>query len=415
MIHFQQDVTGGVPRPDEVDRILAHVSANIGTLARRTIRTAVIASTHPPEIIESEMPAIANRSYALILDSLRNGTTPTPESLSFLRDRAAQRAREGVPAPLLMHIWERGFQDVFEEAGRAAGPDGATAVSWIGGTLMRLQEMYLAELVTSYQAERDAIAEERSGAAPLIARLLILGQDARSDADRLGTELVDTYDVLALRLAPADLGLEPAVRAIAERRRLHRMLALLRTDSGPAVLPLLDRHGGHVLLPRVDGDATAPDRLDRLVDALRSAAGAAVQSSAIENVPIDDVQDAVRQADEVLDLVEALHYPAGLHRPADVFLAHQLSRPGPGVEALMVSAAPALRQPDLLSTLEHYFDCDLDRGRTARRLGVHPNTVNNRLNRIAEITPYSPFSVAGITCLSAALTVHRLRSGRTSS
>ncbi|BDH58784.1 hypothetical protein MTP03_37230 [Tsukamurella sp. PLM1] len=281
------------------------------------------------------------------------------------------------------------------------------------GALMRLQEMYLAELATSYQAERDAIAEERSGAAPLIARLLILGQDARSDADRLGTELVDNYDVLALRVSPADAGPAPAVRAIAERRRLHRMLALLRTDSGrPAVLPLLDRHGGHVLIPRSDGDATSPDRLDRLLAALRSAAGAAIQGAAVENIPIGEMQAAVRQADEVLDLVEALQVPAGLHRPADVFMAYQLSRPGPGVDALLASTTQVLHQADLRATLEQYFDCDLDRGRTARRLGVHPNTVNNRLNRIAELTPYSPFSVVGITCLSAALTVDRLRRTR---
>lgn len=412
MIHFQQDITAGVAAPPGVDRILARVSSSLGALTRRSLHTAVIAARLPTDIIESEMPAIANRSYALILHCLRTGTTPAEDSLAFLRDRAAQRAREGVPPTLLLHVWERGFQDLFEEAARAAGPDGAEALGWIGGALMRMQEMYLAELMTSYQTERDALTEERSGAAPLIARLLILGQDARSDADRLGTELADVYDVLALRLSTADPTLEPAARTVAERRRLHRISALLRTDSGPSTLTLLDRNGGHVLIPRGDDTASAPDRLDRLVAALTSASGASIQAAAVEDVPIGAIADAVGQTTEILDLVVALQHDPGLHRPADVFMAHQLSRPGPGIDSLLTSTAGVLDQPDLRSTLETYFECDFDRGRTARRLSVHPNTVNNRLNRIAELTPYSPFTVTGVTCLSAALTADRLRSAR---
>ncbi|WP_372452143.1 helix-turn-helix domain-containing protein [Nocardia albiluteola] len=64
-----------------------------------------------------------------------------------------------------------------------------------------------------------------------------------------------------------------------------------------------------------------------------------------------------------------------------------------------------------MQTLQTYLACDLDRQRTARMLAVHPNTINNRLNRLAEISPHSPFTVDGITALQAALTAQRLAEG----
>ena len=43
-----------------------------------------------------------------------------------------------------------------------------------------------------------------------------------------------------------------------------------------------------------------------------------------------------------------------------------------------------------METLRAYLDCDLDVGRAARALYVHPNTVRYRLRRIGELTGLDP-------------------------
>jgi len=412
VVKYFQNVPDPEPRPEGVDRILGELGNRLADISLRTTRTAVTTTLFPPEIFDAEMPAIARRTFPMVLASLRTGTNPGREDLALLRDRAAQRAREGVPLTLLIHVWQHGFQEFFEESGCIANAGESKALAWIGLAVMRLQEIFLAEIVAAYLAEQETLTEERSGAVPLIARLLLLGQDPRADAERLNITLAESYDVLAVRLgSSADSGLDADAREVAERRRLHRMLALLRTGGGPATLSLLDRGGGYVFVPRSGEDPRSAERLGRFVAGLESAAGSTITAAVVEDIAISGVTTAAQQADEILDLVRALSRGPGLYRLSDVFMAHQLSRPGPGLDHLIAAAKPVLSHDELRTTLQTYFECDLDRQRTARRLSVHPNTVNNRLNRIAEISPHSPFTLAGITALSAALTVARLRAG----
>jgi DNA-binding PucR family transcriptional regulator len=42
------------------------------------------------------------------------------------------------------------------------------------------------------------------------------------------------------------------------------------------------------------------------------------------------------------------------------------------------------QEPELLATLEAYADCDLNVRRTAGVLGLHPNTVHDRLRRLGD-------------------------------
>ncbi|MDN5765069.1 MAG: helix-turn-helix domain-containing protein [Humibacillus sp.] len=61
-----------------------------------------------------------------------------------------------------------------------------------------------------------------------------------------------------------------------------------------------------------------------------------------------------------------------------------------------------------METLETFLSSNLDRGRTARALQVHPNTVNNRLKRIADLVGLDPGTTSGAAELSAALIARRL-------
>ncbi|NED70722.1 PucR family transcriptional regulator, partial [Streptomyces sp. SID10244] len=43
--------------------------------------------------------------------------------------------------------------------------------------------------------------------------------------------------------------------------------------------------------------------------------------------------------------------------------------------------------------------------RTARALGVHPNTINNRLHKVTSLSGVDPSSFVGVMAFGAALTV----------
>ncbi len=60
-----------------------------------------------------------------------------------------------------------------------------------------------------------------------------------------------------------------------------------------------------------------------------------------------------------------------------------------------------------------FLDGDSDRRRTAESLGVHPDTVDNRLTRALELTGVDPRTTRGVQLCSAALTLRPAsRTGR---
>ena len=64
--------------------------------------------------------------------------------------------------------------------------------------------------------------------------------------------------------------------------------------------------------------------------------------------------------------------------------------------------ADVASRPDLWETLDALYRADLDRGRTARQLGIHRSTLDYRLSRVAQFTGISPTSVQGIQLFAAA-------------
>ncbi|MBM7369340.1 PucR family transcriptional regulator [Gordonia hydrophobica] len=396
----------GTP-PTGVASIIDAVSLRIGRVAQQITSTEA-AQALPAEMLDSELVSIGHRMLPISLRCLRTGGTPTENELQVVRERAEQRAREGVPLPLVLALWSRASEFLHAECRAAAVADhDVAAFAWISAAGFRLHEVFVAELVEAYQRELAVQSDEATGGPHFVGRLLLLGHDPRADAERLNVKLDTSYHVLAVRLekSPGELTAEASAREVAGRRKLHRVQRLFRPGGGPAMLGLLDRDGGTVLVPTSHYPTDGGDAgLHRLVAAIEAAAGAATSAAVVESVDRGAVVEAAAQAQEVLQVALALGRPAGLHRLDDVAVAYQLSRPGPAADRLAETLAPIRDQPDLLRTLRTYLDCDLDRLRAARTLDVHPNTVNNRLNRIESLCGVSPFRTAGIVALYAAIT-----------
>lgn len=75
---------------------------------------------------------------------------------------------------------------------------------------------------------------------------------------------------------------------------------------------------------------------------------------------------------------------------------------GPARARLAGLLGPLAAYPDLRETLATFLGTGLNRRRTTSLLHVHPNTVNYRLRRIAELTGLDPAEADGVARLTAA-------------
>jgi DNA-binding PucR family transcriptional regulator len=161
-------------------------------------------------------------------------------------------------------------------------------------------------------------------------------------------------------------------------------------------LTALSPTGGIALLPSID---------DRLHTRLQQAANVEI-TVAIDAATPATVPKAVRLAHEILDVATKTRREPGVYRLDDVLLEYQLTRPTEATARLAAALDPV--DEDLLRTLDTYLDTGLRRNATAAALGVHPNTVDNRLRRIGRLTGLDPTQPADLPMLRAAVAVRRM-------
>ena len=104
------------------------------------------------------------------------------------------------------------------------------------------------------------------------------------------------------------------------------------------------------------------------------------------------------ETDLLRDLLDSVPDALVIHHPDSGALVYA-NRAYEELTGLRVTADPVP-----LEALARYRPFD-----AARALGVHANTVDNRLDRIAELTGVDPRSSRGIQLLGAALVVQRTR------
>lgn len=403
---------------DRVLAILDRLEYRIPAVARETVIDDLPdVRGLPSEIRELELPSSARYYFALAIRLIRDGRPIAEEDLQAARERAARRAEDGVPLELVLHNWYHATQVFWQECRNEARPGDDGALVHIATALLALNEAQICSVAKAFIAEKAAMDSEKHGSQQLVARMMVGGQNARPDAERFGIELADEYDVLAVHLElNADEKTEqPTGRAVAGRRKLRRVARELAQWGSPPILPLLQADGGHLLVPRPAGaTAVAYEPVKQLVQRLQSGAGVPVTAALSEGHGPESLPAQAMEASDVLELVRSLGRSPGLYRVSDVALAYQLTRPGAGRQGLEAMLTPLQPHPELMATLESYLRHDLDRGRTARALRVHPNTVNNRLSKVSELVGLDLGSSEGIITAGAAIAVRRASAAGTS-
>ena len=380
------------------------VEQRLPTLARRMIATFLdevpLYRLLPEEQLYGEVLAICEDNLRTFFATLREDRPPSDAELEEPRQSAARRAQERVPLASVLTAYHVGGRIGWQELVAEAGPDETPQLLAAADRVQRYVQEVTAVVATAYLQEQQAITGEEDDALRSLVSALLAGEPADALAQRVGRRLATSWVVLAV-----DLGAHPdeaTAGAVAARRKVRRVQALLDEQAGEPVLSRLDASGGLVLLPERD---RWRDRLGELLAQLQSSAGAPVRVGAAEAETTDALAAAGELACDVLRLAGS---DRALSTLRDVLLDYQLSRPSAAQEQLAELLAPLERSPDLMSTLETYLRYDLDRRRTASALHVHPNTLDYRLKRIVELTGLEPGRTTGLQLLAGALAVRRL-------
>jgi hypothetical protein len=400
-----------------IGSLAARVQARTDTLARRMLDAFIeqipMYGHLPKEQLEGEILDILRHNLRIFFTFVEEGRAPSEQDLAAVRTSAARRAEERIPLDAVLTAYHLGAVIGWGALREEASPDEAEEVLEIAERVLLYTQSVTSAVAQAYVEERQAIFGEERDARRNVAEALLSGTNLRGMAMRAGHELAPTYIVLAIEIGTspdeADVGVEGAV---AGRRKQRRVESELGTRTNGTALPMLTPAGGVVLIPATREQceeivAEAP----KLADALASAASAEV----VVGVSWRDAGDIANGADEAREVVRLACEQArgtGAYTLDDVLLEFLLTRPSEAASRLEQVLEPLADGPELIATLGGYFAADFDRRRAAANLHIHPNTLDYRLRRVAELTGLSVGTAKGVQVLGAALTIRRMRADR---
>ncbi|MFD6224390.1 PucR family transcriptional regulator [Nocardia asteroides] len=195
--------------------------------------------------------------------------------------------------------------------------------------------------------------------------------------------IADTFTVLAMSLSNGDTH-----TTMTSELRCRRIRHFLEMRFGYPIPSLLTPDWGTVLIPTT---SVTTDQLGEFVSDLTAAVRVPIISVAFESAT-QGIPGAATIAHELLDVAIRLRKPPCLYGLEDLAVEYQLTRPGPGRDQLVSLLAPLDASPDLRRTLFELVNYQFDRRHTASRLYVHPDTIDNRLKLIFELTGLPPTS-----------------------
>ena len=355
----------------------------------------------PTELVEGEMRAAVRR--AIDLFAIFSETRAIdPDVIAEVTESASRRAEEDAPLNSVLGAYFRGSSRwtslmlMFE---REATTDEVRAYVY---ELLRFLEEIVKAVAVGFEVHARSLQSEQVAARHSLLDALLRGEDARELAAAAGVELGTSVVVAEIHLArhPDESLPEPA-SSVARLRKVRRAREEVARHYGNDALWRARPHGGLALLP--GGDHA---RLERTARTIETIAGVDTVVAWAEVVPTA-VKDAAPLAAEVLDLALSLGTTSGLVQLDDLALEYQLRSLTSASHVLARKVQALETQPDLLETLELFIANDLNRRRTASLLHVHPNTVDNRLKKVAELTGLDSSSPLSWLQLAAAVAARR--------
>ena len=360
--------------------------------------------------VDDEFTAESKRHCGELLEGIIGiaaGRLRRTDPFAFVRTHAEWRARHHVPLVASLHAYRlahKTYWGITRErlTEHRKRKDAMRALEFLSDFWIELFETVGAVLEEAHAAE-DARASARNSEAH--ARLM---DDLLKGVEPAGTERRRVLSLCGIRpgqkLAVAVMRAEHDDHVDAEIS--SRSLLRLVEETMPPALPgrlMALRNGEIVLIAAGEGDSSRrlARHLARVGIGKRCTAGVGSDKGEFARLP-----ESLTEARMALEAGGA----RGVRHFADIdlgeFVIERADRAAQRLVPQWVREMHAAdRGNDLLHTIRAFAECSLNVKQTARRLGVHTNTVYFRLNRISKLTGVDPRTYSGTSLL---LTVLRL-------
>lgn len=385
-----------------LDRLPA-ASTISGKILSRFIVGSELPTRVPIAVLRRNVTVLVNACLELADRMLTGGDTAEP--LAEVRADIMGWAHQGVTIGAMHKAVRVGTQAVFDHLTAQAKLDqDHRAVIETAQMFVHLSRELSMAISQAYLRDIRAAGSE---AADAVATALIAGTATPAMARAFGVRLAASYFVFAMQFTPPHDGGEPRPdRQILAPRTIRRVRAEVLHQCDDHVLMQMDADTATLLIPQ---DHFDPHTAERFVEQIAAAAQTRVRAAFVA-AAADSISEGVERAHAVLDIMRRLRR-VGLERFDDLSLEYQLSRPGTAGKHLAALLDPLEDHPILLETLTTHLATHSTRLRTARALHVHPNTVDYRLNKIAEITGLDPTQPDGVWRLRSALVARMTGAG----
>ncbi|MEV0248327.1 helix-turn-helix domain-containing protein [Nocardia sp. NPDC050712] len=356
--------------------------------------------TLPGEQLRGDVTKLTRSVLTLAAEMFDRRAVPDSERLTEVREAATQWAREAVPLGTILRAYHEGIRIALGLVTAQAKADDVEELLVATDLMLELLEAITVAVSDAYVDEQHLVAREHQTAAQTLASALLSGRGSSALARQAGMPVAESYHVVALSVPQHPDERDPRVASeVAARRKLRRIQSALATVFDSRALTLLSTKGGTLLIPNdADGPAPTSETLEKLAQAAEVPLTATLVTSDTDQIP-----DAADQAHELLNLVRVGGRSPGLYQMADLAVEYQLTRGGPATRRIATILDPLDAHPELFDTMRAYLGNDMNRQLTARQLYVHPNTVDYRLRRIAQLTSIDLATSAGISQASIAL------------
>ncbi|WP_216905440.1 PucR family transcriptional regulator [Nocardia noduli] len=362
--------------------------------------------TLPGDALCGDITAVTVNCLRIATTILDGRGTPTEHEVAQLESTATQWARDGVPVDVILHALHEGSKMAHELVANQSGLAAVAECVDIGARTVDLLDLMTTTVTMAYLREYRVVAGERPNAVHALTTALMNGRATAAMAREYGLSIADRYHLLAVSMAPVSATTDDSVgdRAVS-RQAIRRIRSELAVRCGNDVMSVLSVSGGTILVP---SSALSSDRLTSLIEAVAEAAGAVITSVHLE-VAVDEIPEMSQILHHMVDVANRLQRAlfaeaeTRLYRFDELAAEYQLTRPGVVRDSLASRIEPLMAHPLLLETLTAYLLNDQNRQSTARRLYIHPNTIDHRLKRIAVITGLDPARADGQWTLRSAL------------
>ncbi|MFK3983813.1 PucR family transcriptional regulator [Micromonospora sp. NPDC050397] len=344
--------------------------------------------------VRSEMLDFAVFLRQRTVDLAADSAPFSAADLEFMAAMGRQRSEKGLTLTAQRQVLLLHTRLTLREVYEAAGPNdiGATmhTLAWLAPAGLAAQGAYTRGWIEGQERTQPTVARVQL----LTAMLLADDVGAAELARDLHMPIPDHVLAAVVRVAGETPGPDQASRN-------EFANVVLRAQWMP--LSWQDPHEVIALIPSAPGGQEAA--ADRGLALAREVANLVGRPCAVGTAPgrVHAYDDAVALARQVSLAAPMRAVPRHAYAVTDVFAELGAARL-PEVEQWLGAVTAQLTSgPDLVATLDAYYQHDMNRLRTATALCIHPRTLDFRLARVRELTGLKPGSTRGVRVLSTAV------------